>query len=194
MRRKKAPLRRLGGVATILTLAATTASLAAASGPFAWLVPSAAPAGWKQLALPAGEAVLSMPPSLHRVRSDPGSVSAAQVASNGKYLAYLNATPQEGNETVSGWPHFRVNHLREESASSVHTLAASTSLPFLGARGSCVIDVYVTRVKHHSFHEIACLVKGASKTGSVIVAAAPTSHWAQVATVLQQTVAAYRAR
>jgi hypothetical protein len=157
-------------------------------------VPATAPPGWKQLPLPTGTAVLSVPPSMHPLKSDPAGVSAARVSSNGTYLAYLNATAQQGDETIADWPRFRVNHLREESAASVRTIAASTNLPFLNAHGSCVIDVYVTRVKQHSYHEVACFVKGAAKTGSVIVAAAPSSHWARVATLLEQAVAAYRAR
>jgi hypothetical protein len=190
----KVRLRRLVSAAAIVAIAAATASIAGASGPFAWLVPTAAPVGWTQLALPTGTAVLSVPPTLHRVKSDPASVSAAHVGSTGRYLAYLNATPQEGDENLADWPRFRVKHLLDESAASVHTIAASTSLPFLNARGSCVIDVYVTRVKHHSYHEVACFVKGAAKTGSVIVAAAPSFQWARVATLLEQAVAAYRAR
>jgi hypothetical protein len=179
-------------VAGIVALAAATTSLAAASDPFAWLAPSAAPAGWKRMTLPTGEAVLSVPPSLRRVESDATSVSAAHVV-NGQYLAYLNATPRQGDETLADWPRFRVAHLRAESASSVRTIAASTDVPFLGARGSCLVDVYVTKVEQHRFHELACFVKGAT-SASVIVAAAPASHWAQVATLLERAVAAYEAR
>jgi hypothetical protein len=180
---------RLEGVATIFTLAATTASLAAAVGPFAWLVPSTVPQSWKPLALPTGAAVLWVPPSLRQVKSDAASVSAADVV-NGQYLAYLNSTPRQGGETLADWPRFRVAHLLAESAASVHTIASSTNLSFPGARGSCLIDIYVTKVKQHRFREIACFVKGAT-TASVIIAAAPASHWARAATLLERAVAAY---
>jgi hypothetical protein len=190
--RPSSSLLRRGSVAALVALAAGTASLASASGPFAWLVPAAAPPAWKQMTLATGTAVLSVPPSLRRVESDATSVSAAHVV-NGQYLAYLNATPQQGAETLAGWPRFRVSHLRDESAASVRTIAASTNLPFLGARGSCLIDVYVTKVAHHRFQELACFVKGAT-SASVIVAAAPASRWARVAALLERAVAAYEAR
>jgi hypothetical protein len=188
-------LRNRGRRAALAAIAAAvvTASAAGASGPFAWLVPAAAPSGWKQVTLPNGTAVLALPPALHLVKSDSNAVAAARKDSQGNYLAYVNATPKEGGETLADWPKFRVEHLREESAQSVHTIATSTDLPFLGGRGSCVIDVYVTKVKQHAYHEVACFVQGA-KSSSVVIAAAPPSQWAKFGAALERAVADYRAR
>jgi hypothetical protein len=180
-----------GGV--VLALAATTAPVCAAAGPFAWLSPSVPPAGWKQITLPTKVGVLSIPPLLRLVKGDPNAVSAAQTDSRGNFLAYVNATPKEGSESLANWSSFRLSHLREETAASVRTIAAAKNLPFRGGHGSCVIDVYVTRVKHHAYHEIACYVSGA-KAGSVVIAAAPPTQWARVSKTLERVVASYRVR
>jgi hypothetical protein len=156
-------------------------------------VPAAPPAGWKQLTLPTKVAVLSVPPGLRLVKGDANAVTAAELDSHGNYLAYANATPQEGSESLANWASFRIGHLREESAVSVRTIATAKNVPFRGGRGSCVIDVYVTRVKHHAYHEIACFVKGA-RAGSVVVVAASPAQWARSGATLERVVAAYRAR
>jgi hypothetical protein len=163
---------------------------AGAGGSFDWFVPGAAPVGWKHLRLPAGGAVLSYPPALKVIRHDILSLSVAQRDRKGNYLAYLNATPQQG-ERLGTWPEFRVARLRGTTASSVREEGRAIDLPFLGGRGSCVMDVYVTRAKSNHYREIACFVQG-RRTGSVVVATAPVSGWDRVATELKQAVSAYR--
>jgi hypothetical protein len=165
------------------------ASLAA----FSWLKPAPPPSGWRQLALPSGKAVLSYPPSLRPIKGDRGTISAASVGPDGNFLVYVNATPQEGDERLAGWPEFRIGHLQGDDASSVHEESAAEGLAFRSGRGSCVIDNYVTKVGHHSFHEIACLVEGA-KGGSVIVAAAPSSAGNRVNATLERAVSSYLVR
>jgi hypothetical protein len=189
---------RLGLVAVAAAVVAAVATLAAAlpGGGGRPSVPairaSAAPAGWHSVALPDG-AVLSYPPSMRPVHSDPGSASSAQLSPAGTYLLYLNATPRQGAENLRDWSAFRIGHLREDNARSARELASASGVPFLGGTGSCVLDTYVTKVGAHHYTELACLVQG-RHAASVIVAAAPAANWARSAGVLTRAVAAYRVR
>jgi hypothetical protein len=157
---------------------------------FRWLVPAAAPAGWKHLTLPSGAAVLFYPPSLHPISGDAGTVSAARKTASGRTLVYLNSTPKQGDERLATWPAFRLGHTRDESL-DVHADGQALGLRFRGGTGSCVIDDYVTRVKSNHYREIACLVQGRT-SASVIVAAALQSEWKQALPLLERAVAAYR--
>jgi hypothetical protein len=182
----------LGSVASAATVKPSghqTANPAA----FSWFKPAPPPSEWLHLALPSGTAVLSYPPSLRPLKGDRGSVSAASVGRDGNFLVYLNATPQEGAERLAGWAQSRIGHLRGDDASSVHEESAAEDLAFRSGRGSCVIDNYVTKVGHHPFHEIACLVEG-SKGGSVIVAAAPSPAGNRVNATLERAISSYSVR
>lgn len=150
-----------------------------------------APAGWQRATLPGGGAVLAFPPSMHLVHGDAGTVSAAKISASGRYLLYLNVTPKQGNETLSGWAAFRLNHQRDEETPDVHELAEQTGVRFLGGTGSCVTDSYVTKVGANHYTEIACFVRGRT-SATVIVAAAPTADWASAAAVLRRAVAGYQ--
>ena len=188
-----ASTRRHACLALALTLVCTAfAPVASGADPFAWFSPGKVPARWRHLTLPDRGGVLSYPPSLHRVPSDAVSVSAAKTDSTGLYAVYLNATPKQGAEELDTWPAFRVEHLRDESATIVHEHTHAI-VAFHGGTGSCVIDDYVTRFKAHHFDEIACLVVGRTQT-SVVVAAALQSQWAEARAVLEQAVSAYQVR
>jgi hypothetical protein len=160
---------------------------------FSALVPAPAPAGWPSLPLPSGTAVLSYPPTLHRVISDSDAVSAARLGLGGTYLIYLNATPRQGGENLGNWATYRLHVLRAEDASLAHEDAAATGLSFLGGTGSCIIDDYITRIGAHHYQELACLVQG-HHGSSVIVAAAPAADWGHARPLLERAVAAYRVR
>jgi hypothetical protein len=162
-------------------------------GPFAWLVPRPAPAGWRHLALPNGTAVLSYPSALRSIEGDKDAVSVATRSPSGAYLLYLNATPRQGTENLRHWAAFRVRLLRAGDASSDHQDAAAAGLRFRGGTGSCVIDDYVTRIRAHHYEEIACLVQGRAGA-SVIVAAAPAARWSLARRLIEQAVAAYSVR
>jgi hypothetical protein len=182
----------LGSVASAATVKPSghqTANPAA----FRWFKPAPPPSGWQQLALPSGTAVLSYPPALRPLKGDRGSVSAATVGRDGNFSVYLNATPQEGDERLAGWAQSRIGHLRGDDASSVHEESSAEDLAFRSGRGSCVIDNYVTKVGHHPFHEIACLVEGA-KGGSVVVAAAPSPAGNRVNATLERAISSYSVR
>jgi hypothetical protein len=103
----------------------------------------------------------------------------------------MNSTPKQGDETLSDWPDFRVEHLTDEDASTARLLAASHGVRFLGGSGTCVVDTYVTRVKAHHYTELACYVQGKTSS-SVIIAAARAADWKQESGMLMRAVAAYR--
>lgn len=166
----------------------TTVHTAGAPAAFSWLRPAPAPAAWR-LARLSGTAALAYPPSWHRIRSDPGTASAALVAS-GLITEYLNATPQQAGETLANWTSFRPAHNREEGDSQDQVLAASRDLRFRNGRGSCVIDRY--RTSRTRYTEIACLVQ-APAGESVIVAAGLAARWAQDEPVLERAVSAFLA-
>jgi hypothetical protein len=171
------------------------AGSSAASRPaaaFSWFHATPVPAGWHTIALPDRTAALAYPAIARLVPSDRGSVSAELAdPRTGAVLLYLNATPQQGAETRSGWATFRIEHLLEDTSSSATELGHATGLRFTGGVGSCVLDTYVTRVKAHHYEEIACFVQG-SRTGSVLIAASAASSWPRFQAVLEQAVAAYR--
>jgi len=164
---------------------------APAAAPFAWFVSAPAPPGWKHLTLPSRRAVLWFPPTLNPIHSDKQSVSAARVDRNGGDLAYLNATPQQGDEQLATWPAFRIETLLGETAAVATREGQALGLTFRGGgKGSCVIDTYVTRIKQHVYREIACFVR-AHGAGTVVVAAAPITVWARYGPVLERAISAY---
>ena len=140
--------------------------------------------------LPDATAVLSIPPDALPTPGDPGTVSATVTAPNGDLRIYLNATPQQGEESQSNWPEFRLAHLTGENASSADRLADRAGMPFRGGPGSCVEDTYVSRIGGHKYREIACLVTG-KHGSSVLVAATPAASWDRYSPVLEQAVNAY---
>ena len=157
------------------------------------LRPVAAPAGWPRLTLPDGTAVLSYPPSLHRLAGDADAVSAARLSARGTIQLYLNATPRQGGEHLRNWAAFRLARLRSDDAASAREVTAWQGVQFRGGTGSCVIDDYLTRIGRHHYEEIACLVQGRT-SATVIVAAAPAAIWAQARPLLFRAVAAYLVR
>jgi hypothetical protein len=168
------------------------ASAAPPPAQFRWLVPARAPSGWKHLALPSGEAILSYPPSLAPIKGDSSSVSVAQKNADGRIALYLNATPKQGTEQIGTWPAFRLQHDRGET-DRVHVIAKAVGLSFLGGKGSCLVDDYYTRVKVHHYQEIACFVQGRSRA-AVIIAAALQSDWKRAAPLLERAVSAYQVK
>lgn len=169
----------------------TAARAVAKSTAFSWFRAAPPPSDWSQLALPDGHAVLSYPPSLHRIRSDSGAVSAAWMSRSGRYLVYLNATPQQSAESLADWTRFRVGHLAQDADHDVALEAAVVGLSFRGGPGSCVIDHYTTDVVPRQYKEIACLVQGRSGA-DVLVGAAPLADWPQYAPLLERAVESFR--
>jgi hypothetical protein len=176
--------------ATARAPAAATPPATAAPPAFAWLHPAPAPASWR-LARLTGSAALAYPPSWRRIRSDPGTVSAALMTSgSGLITEYLNATPQQANETLANWSSFRLAHNREEGDSHEQVLGAARDLRFRNGRGSCVIDRY--RTSRARYTEIACLVRAPSAE-TVVVAAGLSARWSREAPALERAVSAFLA-
>jgi hypothetical protein len=160
---------------------------------FAWLVPAAAPAGWKHFALPSGAAVLSYPAFLRPEKSDAGSITVVTRNAGGLTPIYVNATPREGGEQLATWAAFRLAVLRDESAKTAHESGHVVDVAFNGGFGSCIHDDYVTRIGSHHYAEIACYVEG-PHGGSVVVASTFASLWQKEKRLLEQVIATYRAR
>jgi hypothetical protein len=155
---------------------------------FGWLHPSAPPAGWSQARLPSGAASVAYPSGWHRIASDPGTVSAAQIGPHGLIVGYVNATPQQANETLANWATFRPTHNAHEGDRSVRVLAAAQGVRFRTGQGSCVVDRYATSRTH--YREIACLVAGRHGQ-TVVVAAATEKAWAHLEPTLRRAVATF---
>ena len=156
---------------------------------FGWLRPSPPPHGWQESRLPDGSARLAYPRRWTSIRSDPGTVTAALRTGGGEIRGYLNATPQQGEETLANWASFRVDHNREEGDVNVAPVASATNLRFPGARGSCVIDTY-TSSTGHSYREIACIVAGGTAT-TVVVGAAPPQQWPRQAPAIERAISSF---
>jgi hypothetical protein len=179
-----------GAVALTGALASSGASSPArTSGAFAWLHPASPPAGWILTRTPGG-ATLAYPPGWTPIKTDPGTVSVALLAADGRIKAYLNATPRMGAETLNNWRQFRPQHNRAEGQRDVRLLAAIRDASFRSGRGACVIDSYTT--SKTSYREIACLVSGASSS-AVVVAAAPSALFDRQAATLQRAVSSFGA-
>jgi hypothetical protein len=158
------------------------------AGAFAWLSPAAPPAGWALARLPSGRAALAYPPGWRSIQSDPGTVSAALLGPHGRIRGYLNATPQEGEETLANWARFRPAHNREEGDFGVVSEAAARGLRFRTGSGSCVIDRYATVSAH--YREIACLVRG-SRASTVVVGAALPRDWSRLAPQIERSISSF---
>jgi hypothetical protein len=122
------------------------------------------------------------------VRTDAGTASFALLGPNRAIVAYLNATPRQGAETLANWPSFRVHHNAEEGSRDIRRLAAARGLRFRSGPGSCVIDQYRTSAR--SYREIACLVAGRGRA-TVIVAAATPARWSREAPVMERAISAF---
>jgi hypothetical protein len=105
-------------------------------------------------------------------------------------LGYLNVTPRQGGETLSGWAAFRIAHDADEGDRAIKRLAAGTGLRFLTGHGSCVKDTYTTATRVR-YIEIACLVAGPKAT-SVIVGAAPPASWARTSGSIERAISGFR--
>jgi hypothetical protein len=179
-----------GGSGSSPTPAASAPSYSQAGArAFAWLRPSPPPLGWQQSRMPGGAARLAYPPGWRSIRSDPGTVSAALRAGTGEIRGYLNATPQQGAETLANWSSFRLDHNRDEGDLNVTPVASATDLRFRGAHGSCVTDTYSSSTEHR-YHEIACIVAGAGAT-TVVVGAAPPDQWQQQGPAIERALSSF---
>lgn len=177
-----------GSASTTQGRPGSEASAGSASGPFAWLVPRAAPSGWRQATTPSGT-VLHYPAGWHTVSGDAGTATAVLTDPGGHIAGYLNVTPKQGAERPSTWAAFRVHHNAEEGDRDVRSEDSAEHVRFTNGTGSCVRDRYRT-ISNAEYIELACLVEGTG-TSAVIVAAASPSAWSQISPQLQRALAAF---
>jgi hypothetical protein len=161
-------------VALVSLVGNRASDASAGSRPFAWLQPRPAPAGWRVLRPSGGGVSLRYPAGFRPVFADPGASSVA-VGAGPRYEAYLNITPQQGDERLRGFASFRVNLLGDDDADHVREEATGQGLRLRGGTGSAVLDQYSTRVDDHRYTEIAILVVGKHRGWVVIAAALSTS-------------------
>ena len=134
--------------------------------------------------------MLAYPPGWRPLKGDAGTATVALRTPSGRYLGYMNATPQQGEETFANWRTFRVHHNHEEGDRSVKRLAYAKGLRFLDGHGNCVKDAYISGSGVH-YIEIACLVAGA-KANTVIVGAGPPSTWSRVSPAIERAISGFR--
>ena len=115
-------------------------------------------------------------------------MSAALLGPHGQIRGYLNATPQQGEETLANWARFRPAHNHEEGDFGVVRDAAARGLRFRTGSGSCVIDHYSTVSAR--YREIACLVQG-SRASTVVVGAAVPGDWTRLAPQLERAISSF---
>ena len=185
----------LGATATMILCAACGGTASRSTSPrshpgapqagLSWLEPQPPPAGWRLAQIPSG-AAMSYPTSWRLQHGDAGTATAALRSPSGAFLGYLNITPRQGPEKLSGWAAFRLHHNHEEGDLNVKELASATGLRFRTGRGSCVEDLYGTKTHAH-YIEVACIVAGTRAT-TVIVGAAPPSAWSQQAPVIERAI------
>lgn len=149
------------------------------------LRPGRPPVGWPVARIPSG-ASIAYPPGWTRIRSDPGTASAALLNARRQFLGYLNLTPRQGEESLANWARFRVDHNAEEGDRNVTTLAVRAGVRFRDGRGTCVIDKYRTPIGAR-YLELACLVSGKRATTAIVGATTPQS-WAEISPLLERGV------
>jgi hypothetical protein len=160
---------------------------------FSWLHPSPAPAGWTHATIASGAATLFYPANWAPAPGDTGTVTAALRDRAGVYHGYLNVTPRQGSEALRGWASFRTRRNAEEGDKHVQELAAAEDLRFRDARGSCVIDDYISSVGSHPYREIACIVAGRHDT-SVFVGATLRQNWPTLGPIVEHAAADFLER
>jgi hypothetical protein len=163
---------------------------ASRSTPFSWLRPATRPTGWSTVTIHSGGSI-PFPPSWKRIPGDRGTATAALLGGRGAFLGYLNLTPRQGDETLSNWVSFRVEHNAEEGDRHVTTLATTIARQLDNQRWSCVEDTYTTTTGRR-YIEFACLVTN-SRSGIVVVGASPPTSWPRISPLLERAIDGVRA-
>jgi hypothetical protein len=166
-----------------VAIGAIVVAVAAANGPRR-TTPSR---GWNHATISSGAATVAYPSGWEAIPGDAGTLSFA-TRRGALYVGYLNVTPRQGAEQLTGWARFRTHRNAEEGDKQVRALSSSENVPVANGRGSCVVDDYVSRVGSHPYRELACIVAG-RHSASVFVGAALRSDWSTLATVVRQAAA-----
>ena len=171
----------------------TRTAEARVAGAFSWLRPRPAPKTWTSVTIASGGATLSYPSNWKPIPGDRGTVTAALRDSRGLYRGYLNVTPRQGVEQLAGWGAFRTRRNVQEGDQRTRVVAAAENLPLGSARGSCVIDDYLSRVGSHPYREVACIFAGNRYT-NVFVGATLVRDWPSLGRVIERAASAFRER
>jgi hypothetical protein len=163
------------------------AAIVPASDALAAVHAGAAPPSWRAARVPSG-AVLFYPPRWRLAHGDRGTATAIATGSGDRITGYLNLTPRQGEETLSGWASFRLRHNAAEGEREVRLEGDRSHVRFRDGAGTCVRDSYETATGAR-YVELACLVRGA-RSGSVVVGAAPPAQWPALAPILARSVSA----
>jgi hypothetical protein len=175
--------------ALLLVFGAGSFGARASGAAFSWLRPGPAPAGWQHVTTDTSEGTLFYPPGWKQIPGDKGTVTRSLRDANGFDIGYLNLTPRQGAERLHGWAAFRTGHNREEGDKQVRQAAAAERLRFRNARGSCVIDDYLSKIGANPYREIACLVTGRRHT-DVFIGAALKRDWPTLSRSLERAASA----
>jgi hypothetical protein len=162
---------------------------ARSSAGFSWLRAARTPNSWRVLRVPGSPAALSYPGSWRRTQSDAGTVTATLKSGDGEIVGYLNATPQQGDETLANWKRFRPGHNAGEGDREIRLLGAANDLRFRRGTGSCVIEDYTTS-SGNRYREISCLVRG-RRASSVVVGAAPPAQWPSQRAAIERAISSF---
>jgi hypothetical protein len=146
------------------------------------------PAAWNRATISSGAATLAYPATWKAIPGDAGTVSFALRDTRGLYRGYLNLTPREGAERLTGWAAFRTTRNAGDGDRRVRVVSSSEHVAFTNAQGSCVVDDYLSRVGAHPYRELACIVAGRHST-SVFVGAALVSEWARLGPAIRRSAA-----
>jgi hypothetical protein len=204
--------RRVGIVTTVALLGTGVASLSsiALSSPgsrvidrepgetqvaraFSWLRAVPAAKTWTSATIASGGATLSYPSNWRPIPGDVGTVTAALRDSRGMYRGYLNVTPRQGAERLAGWATFRAERNTQEGDRRTRVVAAAENLRLGSARGSCVVDDYLSRVGSHPYREMACIFTGSRYT-NVFVGATLVSDWPTLGRVVERAASVFTER
>jgi hypothetical protein len=180
----------LGAAVFVLLSSASSTSGSRGAGGLSWPRPAdGPPAGWVSATTASRSATLFYPAGWKPISGDRGTVSVGQRDLHGRYRAYLNVTPRQGAESLAGWAAFRTTRNRGEGDRGVREVAAAENLGFAHARGSCVIDDYLSRVGANPYRELACMVAGRGHT-DVFVGAALRGEWSKLGPVIERAASA----
>jgi len=163
------------------------------AGAFSWLHPGPAPKTWTHVTIASGGATLAYPSDWKPIPGDRGTVTAALRDSRGLYRGYLNVTPRQGAEQLAGWATFRAVRNTQEGDRRTRVVAAAENLRLDRARGSCVVDDYLSRVGSHPYREVACIFTGSRYT-NVFVGATLVRDWPTLGRVVERAASAFTER
>ena len=171
----------------------TRTAEAQVAGVFSWLRAVPSPKTWTSATIASGGATLSYPSNWKPIPGDRGTVTAALRDSRGLYRGYLNVTPRQGAEQLAGWATFRAVRNTQEGDRRTRVVGAAENLRLGSARGSCVVDDYLSRVGSHPYRELACIFTGSRYT-NVFVGATLVRDWPTLGRVVERAASAFTER